>query len=364
MLNIAFRADSSHIIGTGHIMRCLTLAHAITKKCPANIYFFTRKSTGNINDFIVNSGFKLVEMQPPMAVNNGILAHSAWLGATQDDDVREFLQLSDTLAIDCFDLLIVDHYAIDQAWHKQVKKHTKKTVVIDDLGDRIHQCDYLLDQTYNSANDKYDSLVPQHCHLMLGTKFALLRDEFSDRKKQKSRTNKSILIMFGGTDADNLTLNCLQLLNKRTDISGINIILGSSALHIKTVQKFIDTQSLAHFQNIKLHINPKNIAQLMQKSYLAIGAAGTTSWERCASGLPAVVVIQAENQRQIANELQQAKVITYIEESEMPLLLNKLVDQWIKNDMNYEYAVKQAVAICDGLGSERVASRILNANNK
>ena len=363
MLNIAIRADSSHIIGTGHIMRCLTLAHALKKRCHANIYFFTRKNKGNINNLIVNSGFNLVEMQVPVAVNNLPLEHSTWLGATQEQDALEFLQLSQTLAIDFFDYLIIDHYAIDKTWQKQVNQQTQKMLIIDDLGDRVHQCDYLLDQTYHCPAEKYTKLVPKQCVLMLGTKFALLRDEFkSVNNIHRSKTQNTILVMFGGADANNLTLKTLHLLHKRTDLNKINIILNSSALHIETVKTFIDSQTADHFQNIKLHINPANIALLMQKSSLAIGAAGTTSWERCASGLPSVVVIQAENQRQIALELQQLKVITCLEEVEMTVHLNKHIDQWIKNEENYQYAVQQATKICDGLGSERVVKKILVAS--
>lgn len=347
-------------MGTGHIMRCLTLAYALKKICKVHIYFFTRKAPGNINYLIKKAGFNLIEMQIPRKVSNVPLAHSSWLGATENEDAQEFLQLGKAVGVDCFDCIITDHYAIDQIWQKQVKNHTKKILVIDDLGDRIHQCDCLLDQTYNCSADKYEHQVSDHCHLMLGTKFALLRDEFTEIYKQKSNKERNILVMFGATDANNLTLKTLQLLSQRTDINEINIIVGSSALHIKSVQAFIDEQSLKNFQNINLHINPNNIAQLMQNAYLAIGAAGTTSWERCASGLPAVVVIQAENQRQIAHQLQQAKVITYIEESEMTKLLNKRIDQWLNNDLNYEFAVTQAMNICDGLGSKRVAKNILN----
>lgn len=362
MLNIAFRADSSYLMGTGHIMRCLTLAHAIHKQAPASIYFFTRKAKGNINKLIVDSGFKLVEMQPPISVKGTMLAHSTWLGATQEKDAEEFLQLTAKLAITCFDYLIIDHYGIDQIWQKKVNNHTKKTVVIDDLGDRIHQCDYLLDQTYNCPNNKYDSLVPEQCQLMLGTSFALLRDEFQSATDiSPSRTKNNILIMFGGTDPDNLTLKALQQLCIRNDLHKITIIIGSSAQHLESVINYVNHQKYNHNTLFELHINPSNIAQLMRDSTLAIGAAGTTSWERCAAGLPSVVIIQAENQKQIALELTKLKVISSLEVKQIQSSLNQQVTTWLNDPVRYQMAIEQGNKICDGYGAFRVVRRILSS---
>lgn len=359
MLNIAFRADSSHIIGTGHIMRCLTLAHTILKQYPANIYFFTRKANGNINGLIVNSGFKILEMQPPVSVKYSRLEHSAWLGATQTQDAEEFLQLSEALAIGCFDYLIIDHYAIDQFWQKKISSSTKKIVVIDDLGDRFQHCDYLLDQTYNCPIDKYAELVPAQCQLMLGTNFALLRDEFqlaTDMRPANKKNN--ILVMFGGTDPDNLTQQALQELCIRNDLHKISVIIGSSAQHIDALINYINQQKNNSSPYFELYINPSNIAQLMRRATLAIGAAGTTSWERCATGLPSVVVIQAENQKHIAFELDKLKVLTFLEAKQIKTLLNKQITAWLNDPIRYQNAIEQGNKICDGYGASRVVKRI------
>lgn len=359
MLNIAFRADSSHSIGTGHIMRCLTLAHAILKQCSANIYFFSRKTEGNINNLIINSGFKLVEMKPPIIIKNGSLTHSNWLGETPEKDAQEFLLLQKMLAIDCLDYLIIDHYAIDQVWQEVVEKQISKIMVIDDLGDRIHKCNYLLDQTLNCQKSKYNNKIPNDCQLLLGSNFTLLRDEFrildDIRKARKQANIHNLLVMFGGTDPNNLTLKTLKILKDNKDITEVNIILGATAAHLQSIISFTSNKS-----NLKLHIAPTSIAELMLSADLAIGSAGTSSWERCATGLPSIIIIDGENQREIASQLRRLNIISYFEEHQITSHLQLHLSTWIGNKAQYNNAIEQCLTICDGYGSQRVTDKLIN----
>ncbi|MDW2402506.1 UDP-2,4-diacetamido-2,4,6-trideoxy-beta-L-altropyranose hydrolase [Vibrio sp. 1262-1] len=361
MQHIVFRVDSSYEIGTGHVMRCLTLAKEIRKQVEAEIYFFSRNSQGNINSLIESEGFHLVEMEAPGEVKNGELKHCAWLGKTPEADAEEFLNLVDNLELPKVDCLVIDHYGIDKKWQSLVSNVAYKTLVIDDLGDRFHQCDFLLDQTFNSKDEKYNKLVPLGCKLLLGTKYALLREEFRETvitgaMVDQKRQNK-VLVMFGGTDPTNLTLKSLHILVKRKDVTEINVILGPSAMHAVEVKQFCEGRA-----NITLHISPSNIAELMSASDLAVGAAGTTSWERCASGLPAVVVIQADNQRQIAKELEAEGVITYLEEDEIELNLNTHIDQWLSADNLKDKLKDKCIEICDAMGSNRVICELFLSN--
>jgi len=359
MFNIAIRTDSSSLIGSGHVMRCLTLSKAIQKKNDVNIFFFTRPLEGNSNNEIISSGFKVLSM-PIQLGQEKKPHHSKWLGATEQQDAQEFLHLMEKNNLHEFDLIITDNYGIGKNWHRKIRQKTKKILVIDDLAEHPHLCDYLLDQTYNCTLQKYAKLVPSECLLLLGTPFALLRDEFLHINKPKCRKN-SLLLMFGGGDSNNLTVRALKQVIKRLDITEINVVLSSAALHLQAVKEYIRTQRF-NTVKVKLHISPNNIAQLMQTSLLAIGAAGTTSWERCASGLPSVVIIQAENQRKIAEELSNAEVISYLEESEIELNLNKQISQWLDNKERYDIAVQKGLEICDAKGSYRVVDCILKGN--
>ncbi|CAD2225373.1 Non-classified, family GTnc [Pseudoalteromonas sp. 3J6] len=351
LLNIAFRVDASLNIGSGHVMRCLTLATAIRKAANVNITFFCRDAAGNSNENIIQSGFELVRMAPPKNTID-LKNYSSWLGTSIDDDCEEFLKLT---AGKNYDLIVIDHYAIDNHWHNKVKSITKKIMVIDDLANRIHNCDLLLDQTYQCPTVKYSHLINNHTKLLLGSSFALLRPEFLDFQKASIvKKERTLLIMFGGTDPDNLTLQVLARVIKLKYFERINVILNKTAKNVKSVFNFAQCH-----KKVFLHISPSNIAEIMSTATIAIGAAGTTSWERCALGLPAVVIVQADNQREIANALQLAEVIRFISIAEIEDKLIKEIEFWqnrlkLSNDVH-----KNCINICDGKGTVRVTNEVL-----
>jgi UDP-2,4-diacetamido-2,4,6-trideoxy-beta-L-altropyranose hydrolase len=351
LFNIAFRVDASLNIGSGHVMRCLTLATAIRKAVNVNITFFCRDAIGNSNENIIQSGFELVRMAPPKSTID-LKNYSSWLGTSIDDDCEEFLQLT---AEKNYDLIVIDHYAIDTRWHNKVKSITKKIMVIDDLANRKHNCDLLLDQTYQCPTVKYAHLVNNHTKLLLGSNFALLRPEFLEfQKVSNDKKEHTLLIMFGGTDPDNLTLQVLALVIKLKYFEKINVILNKTAKNVKSVFDFAQLH-----EKVSLYISPNNVAEIMSTATLAIGAAGTTSWERCALGLPAVVIVQADNQQEIANALQLAEVIRFISIAEIECKLIKEVEFW-QNRLKLDKDVyKNCINICDGKGSIRVANEVL-----
>lgn len=232
-------------------------------------------------------------------------------------------------------------------------------MVIDDLGDRDHDCDILLDQTFNCQGLKYRQRVPAHCRLLLGTEFALLRSEFRCdseviRQRRAQADIRHVLVMFGGSDPDNLSLKTLQILTRRPEIEKVSVIMGRSALHYETVMNYCRDKPGLHCYHA-----PEHIAELMLSADLAIGAAGTTAWERCACGLPSVAVIQAENQRQISHELAQVGVMTCLEIDEMAAGIDRHIDGWQNDKGHYAKAVNRCLTICDGQGSARVAAHLL-----
>lgn len=364
MLNIAFRVDSSYQMGIGHVMRCLTLAKMLKQTGNVRILFFCRSTEGNINQVILDAGFELVEMQAPRADVCGALFHSSWLGATQQEDACELLALAKAQGIRRFDHLIVDHYAIDNRWQQMLRAVSRKIMVIDDLGDREHDCDILLDQTFNCQEDKYRQQVPAHCRLLLGTEFALLRAEFQRNadaiRQRRARADiRHVLVMFGGSDQENLSLKTLQILARRSELETISVIMGGSSLHYETVMNYCQDKPRLHCYHA-----PDHIAELMLSADLAVGAAGTTAWERCACGLPSVAVIQAENQRQISHELARVGVMTCLEIDEMTAGIELHIDDWQNDKVHYAEAVNRCLTICDGQGSARVAAHLLTLSEQ
>ena len=215
-MKVVFRVDASIQMGTGHVMRCLTLAQVL-KENGADTGFICRKHEGNLIDKIHSSGFNVHELEviEELEVDNK-LAHSHWLWATQQQDADDCIGI---LKKEKIDWLIVDHYGIDQNWQKILNGYYSKLMIIDDLADRKHQCDILLDQTFGRQQEDYLALTPEGCHILLGSLYALLRPEFfkwraySLERRSKPKF-KQLLINMGGVDVHNVTENILEELKK------------------------------------------------------------------------------------------------------------------------------------------------------
>jgi len=353
--HIVFRVDASLQIGTGHVMRSMTLAKAL-KNQGAKVSFISREHVGNLNDFIKLQGFRVYELLVPEGAHEQIanlkqdetLFHSAWLGVSQQEDAKECQKILQHLNVDW---LIVDHYALDYQWEILLADYCRNFMVIDDLGDRNHQCDLLLDQNYDSTQFKYQNLVPNSCRVLSGSKYALLRDEFAQWRdvSLKRRTHiefKHLLITLGGVDVDNLTGQILSSLKKCNLPKGLNItvVMGATAPHLQSVQDLAAT--MPYTTDVK--VNVKNMAALMTSADCAIGAAGATTWERCCLGLPTIQMVIATNQQQSANALDMVGAVKLLSSlKELPGLVETTVD-WM------QVTSMKASGVCDGLGVKRV----------
>jgi UDP-2,4-diacetamido-2,4,6-trideoxy-beta-L-altropyranose hydrolase len=292
-MNIVIRADASYELGSGHVRRCLTLAGELQKK-GAEIRFISREEPGNLIQFIENLGWKVFRLR------EGI---SDW--KSEVDPIHRFLkELKPSV-----DWLIVDHYELDINWEKEIRPFVKNIMVIDDLADRKHECDLLLDQNYFQNNvQRYDQLVPSYCKKVLGPQFALLRPEFlEEREKIRERDGKvrHILIFFGGSDPTNeteKTLHGIQILNQ-ADLY-FDLVVGGSC---RNKEKIIKASRF--ISNVTFHEQVSNMASLMAKADLSLGAGGTSTWERCYLALPSFVIVVAKNQERIAMALEDAGAI-------------------------------------------------------
>lgn len=315
-MKVTFRADASLQIGTGHVMRCLTLADALTAR-GAECQFICRAHEGNLIDLIRNRGYTTHTL--PVVGQAGTHsaescqdtaipepAHHPWLGATQAQDAEACAPI---LAAQRPDWLIVDHYALDARWERALAPHYRKLMVIDDLADRPHACDLLLDQTFGRDAADYHPLVPADCHLLCGSQYALLRPEFAalrpySLQRRARPALRELLITMGGVDKDNATGQVLQALRTcplPADCR-VTVVMGATAPWLEEVR----TQAQDMPWPTRVLVGVSDMAQLMADSDLAIGAAGATSWERCCLGLPTIMLVLAENQLKIAQELQQA----------------------------------------------------------
>ena len=302
---ILIRVDASKNIGTGHVMRCLTLANE-AKRHGWTTCIVLRDPDTNIVAYLSSLGHdvkELVSSNYSKGNSGNTLEHGDWLTVSQTQDAHE---TADIVRDFKPDWLVVDHYAIDSTWLSIIEKYGAKILVIDDLGDRDLICDLLLDQNLGASAAKYIGKVSRNCRLLLGPDFALIRDEFKEWREKSlkdrfDRDVKNILITMGGVDANNYTLKVLRELTKSkyaTDCV-MTTILGGSYPHKKALYEFLGSSAL----NVSIISDVKNMAEIMSSADICIGAAGSTSWERCCLGLPTLTFAIADNQIPILDEL-------------------------------------------------------------
>lgn len=301
-MNVVFRVDSSATIGTGHVMRCLTLAKQLKQK-NANISFICRDLEGNLINFIKDHGFAVYVLQKIRINGTGTNDTFKWYKENWQQDVRETLNIVEA-QIRSMDFFIIDHYGLDEKWESKLKPFTKKLIVIDDLANRKHVCDFLLDQNlYLNYQERYKNLVPPDCKQLLGPNYVLLREEFIEASRQKRIRNgeiHNILVFFGGTDPTNETVKVLDALALLDNNIKVNVVVGSSNKRKDEIQEYCD-----RYSNFFFHCQVSNMAELMNEADLAIGAGGTTTWERCYLGLPSITIIVADNQIELTDAVSQ-----------------------------------------------------------
>lgn len=352
-------------------MRCLTLAEALAVK-GAECLFLCRAHPGNLIEFIRSKGHVvhalLSEVQLADRVDHIIdssasryaLAHGPWLGATQAQDA---VACEPILAEFQPDWLIVDHYALDVTWELALKHFCSKMMAIDDLADRVHTSDILLDQTFGRNTEDYRSRVSSECRLLCGAQYALLRPEFADLRpysllRRGLPVLRDLLITMGGVDKDNATAQVLQAL-RHCHLPGdcrITVVMGATAPCLNDVR-----EQANHLPwTTRVLVGVSDMAQLMADSDLAIGAAGSTAWELCCLGVPSLLVCTAANQLTVIGSLAAANATVRLDRAELSqedgVAFSAQYAQLTENLKAYSAA---ATEITDGNGASRVCAELV-----
>ena len=310
-MNILIRTDSSNLIGSGHLMRCLTLAQRY-RKDGHKVIFICRDLTGNLSCLVQQNGFKLILLSTEI-VTAELTGYAKWLTVSQEHDAANTIAV--VKQVDKVDRLVVDSYAIDCIWEKLLRSYVGEIMVIDDLANRQHDCDILLDQNfYLDKESRYQGLVPHHCRLLLGPKHALLREEFYQIKENMRRRDgrlRNILVFYGGVDATDETSKAIQALQVLGDTGElcdvqVTVVVGASNEQKKNIACRCKQVGFRYLCQVS------NMAELMAEADLMLGAGGSTTWERCFLGLPAIVTAIAENQVQICEDCAKEELIFYL----------------------------------------------------
>ena len=362
---VAFRVDAGHVMGIGHVMRCLTLAAELREQ-GATCRFICRNHPGHLAAVIKAQGFNVTllpifphtteETTPSTFHEQSAPFYASWLGAPWHDDAAETLTAFGSERVDW---LVIDHYAVDHRWHAMMRPVCNQIAVIDDLADRAYDCDVLLDQTYGRKAQDYAPWVPKLCRGLFGSQYALLRPEFSNfRCESQARRAalaeqktplRSLLVTIGGSDPENITGALLKALGREAAMSDVHVtaVLGPTAPHRENVIALVATLPFT----CKILVGPTNMADLMVQADLAIGAAGTTTWERCCLGLPSLMLITAENQTEIAHQLQATGAAKLLNIDDFDSVYQELIGMMA----TYSTYSQASQELCDGHGAQRVA---------
>lgn len=347
---ILFRADASQTIGSGHVMRCLSLADQLAAE-GGRSHFLCTEHEGEMSQQIRRRG------------HNCSLIPASNTHLCEEDDAALCLQRAGNVQSECYDWVVVDHYELSDRWHRLMRSCCRAVMVIDDLANRKYDCDLLLDQNWNRQVADYAGLINPDTELLAGTNYALLRPEFAatrqelDNNRSNLRRVESIMISVGGADPGNKTITALNALSQlpcRNRLK-VDIVLGAQYRPGSDAQLRHDY--CASFRQINVHRQSEHMAQLMKSADIAIGAVGTTTWERCCVGLPTLATIYAENQRRSAEALAREGVIALWQDQDE--LVDKL-HQLTENAELYNSMIVKSLGVCDGKGAGRVVKHLMS----
>jgi len=311
MISVLFRADASPTLGIGHVMRCLTLADALAVAGAHCAFACTAETVASVAALRA-SGHALLPADARPAV----------------------------------DWAVIDHYRLDEGYEREARAWARRILVIDDLADRRHDCDLLLDQTPGAGAERYGGLVPVGARVLAGAHHALLRPAFAAARAARTEATPRLLIALGGTDPPNATGLVLDAVRASGFPHPVTVVLGAAAPHLAAVRAKLPPGA-------ELRVDVADMAGLMARCTLAVGAAGSSAQERCCLGLPTVLVVIAGNQRLVAEGLDRAgaALAVGLKGGEIAAALTRLsTDPALRVVM-----AERARQLCDGGGAGRLA---------
>ena len=351
-MKVAIRTDASVTIGSGHVMRCLSLAGELAAR-GAQIHFVCRDLPDHLRSMLASHGHALAPLRgEPANAAPSRQTETPWPEAAQAGDSRDTLTV--LASHGPFDWIAVDHYAAGQPWEESVVPLGARRLAVDDLG-RTHACELLLDQNlYPEGAARYDGRVNDSCTRLVGPHFALLRPEFRaahEAARVRVGPVTRLLIFIGGMDASNVTMTALRAIGHLTGpLPAIDVVIGP------THPARNDVEAACTRLGAICHIQTSDMASLCARADLAIGAGGSATWERCTTGLPALVLAVAANQREIARNGDKfglhrfADIDTQDDKALADHLRSLMADDALRTRFS-----RRALTTVDGRGSERVA---------
>ncbi|RTE86816.1 MULTISPECIES: UDP-2,4-diacetamido-2,4,6-trideoxy-beta-L-altropyranose hydrolase [Gammaproteobacteria] len=351
-MNILIRVDANIHMGSGHVMRCLTLANKL-KSSDASVEFVCIDQPGNFIGHIEAQGYVVHRL-------NCDSSYDGWLPWSENED---FEKVQSLFSEPSYDWVIVDHYGLSSTWHSLTRQLTKHILVIDDLANRNYDADLLLDQNLGRTAENYEGKV--HGQVLAGTSYTLLRDEFLNARAQaKTRTSlKRLMISLGGVDEFNYTHQIIECIAEKLDglFTQIDVVLGATSPHVDSIRSAVTKFNQT---NVSVLHGISNVAEVMMHADLAIGAAGTTSWERCCLGLPTIMMELAPNQRTAVVALEAQGVGIRLKVEDIAVELVHQIQMLAHDHSRLSAMSRKAATLVDGNGVTRVVNAMKEVNEQ
>lgn len=342
-MRVAIRADASVQIGSGHVIRSLTLAQVLQSRGTI-VSFVCRELPGHLCDYLESHGYATARLpHEPLSVSS-------------EQDASETMTSIGALELDW---IIVDHYDLDKRWESEMRRHAAKVMVIDDLANRGHDCDLLLDQNFfTDAKQRYIPHVANNCPQLLGPCFALLRPQFATARatlRERDGSVKRVLVYFGGSDPSEETAKTLRAMQGYASSLEVDVIIGTH-----NVQKGVIERLVEGFARGRCFSYVENMAELMSEADLFVGTAGSSTWERCCLGLPSLVITNAENQIEPIANLAAHGVLLHAGHAAQltEKQLGELLAGLIADAGTLRSFSAKSMELVDGKGAERCADRL------
>jgi UDP-2,4-diacetamido-2,4,6-trideoxy-beta-L-altropyranose hydrolase len=357
-MRVAFRADAATIMGTGHVVRCLTLADELRAK-GSSARFVTRLHTGHVADLIRDRGFEVLALPERAAPRRD---PASWLGTTPEADAAE---TEEALAPSGpIDWLVVDHYALDASWHARLRGVARRLLVIDDLADRELDADLVLDQNVGAEERPYDAVLRRPATTLLGPRFALLAPAFGQARARKTLATASevsdltVLVSLGGTDPEDATSAVLaRLAPELGRVRRVDVVIGRAHPDPERVQA-----ACGRIEGASVHVQTARMPELLEGADVAIGAAGSSTWERLCVGVPTLTLPLADNQRPTLDALERdGLVVTPRSDWRRGEALLDAFRGLLEDTRARAELARRGRALVDGAGAARVARAMLAA---
>jgi UDP-2,4-diacetamido-2,4,6-trideoxy-beta-L-altropyranose hydrolase len=340
-LRAAFRADAGAAIGGGHVFRCQSLAAAMRARGWTTLLATSRETLAFVPQAAAAFD-RVVEIGAPGAADEAAAA-----GAVAGPA----------------DALVIDHYGRDAAFESACRDWARVIATFDDRADRAHSADLVVDVTPGREPAAYRGKAGDAARLLLGPAFAPLRASWAEARppaltRDRAGPVRRISVSLGAIDAQNATGFALEALAACAWKGEVVAVVGSGAPHRTALAAFVAAR-----RGWRLLVDPPDYTEVIAQSDLAIGAAGTSTWERCCVGLPSIVLELAENQADniaalsAAGAARVAGALRSLSTAE----LARAIDALVADGPGRAAMSARAAALCDGRGADRIADAIERA---